>query len=284
MKTASQRASPQFIPLAILILLTGGVAFAENIDPGGDGSKYAWAENIGWINAEPSGNGGPGVQVSDFELSGYMWSENAGWISLSCKNESTCGTTNYGVINNGHGVLSGYAWSENAGWINFAPATAGVLIDQVAGDFSGRAWGENVGWITFASNGASPFKVKTGWKCSPAPPLPSGSPTLDVVKSGADAQLSWGGLTGATGYDIVKGDLGRLRSSGGNFALATNNCLSNNRTTTSMTDSSTPAQGQGFWFLVRGENCGGKGTYNSGGVTQVGLRDSEITASGNDCP
>ena len=145
MRSAGQRASPRLVLLAILILLVGGVALAENIDPASDGSQYAWAENIGWINAEPSGNGGPGVQVSDFELTGSMWGENGGWISLSCKNGSTCGTTNFGVINNGHGVLSGYAWSENSGWINFAPPTAGVFIDVATGDFSGRAWGENVG-------------------------------------------------------------------------------------------------------------------------------------------
>ena len=287
MRKAGQRASPRFmllvIPILLPILLTGGAALAENIDPGGDGSRYAWAENLGWINAEPSGDGGPGAQVSDFELTGYMWGENAGWVSLSCKNGSTCGTTEYGVINDGHGVLSGYAWSENVGWINFKPATAGVLVDAATGDFSGRAWGENVGWITFASSGANPFKVKTGWVCAgPAPP--SGRPLLGVGKSGGNALLSWGAIGGATGYDIVKGDLATLRSSGGNFVLATTGCLSNNRTTTALTDSSATAPGQGFWFLVRGENCGGKGTYDSGGATQVGLRDAEIAASGNSCP
>jgi len=283
-RNLGQRASPRLTLLAILVLLAAGVALAENIDPASDGSKYAWAENVGWFNAKPSGIGGPGVQVSDFELTGYMWSENAGWVSLSCKDHVSCDSTPYGVINNGHGVLSGYAWAENVGWINFAPATSGVFIDVTTGDFSGRAWGENVGWITFASNGASPFKVRTGWNCSPAPPLPAGSPALNVDKSGADTRLSWGGITGATGYDIVKGNLVTLISSSGNFALATDSCLANDPTTTTLLYSNTPAPGQGFWFLVRGENCGGRGTYDSGGATQVGLRDAEISASGNDCP
>ena len=284
MRNAGQRASRWLVLLVLPILLAGSVAIAENIDPASDGSQYAWAENLGWINAEPSGNGGPGVQVSDFEVTGYMWGENAGWISLSCKNGSTCGTTTYGVINNGHGVLSGYAWSENAGWINFAPATAGVFIDVATGDFSGRAWGENVGWITFASNGASPFKVRTGWNCSPAPPLPSNGAQLYVDKSGTDAKLTWQSSVGATGYDLVKGDLVTLRSSTGNFALATDSCLANDPTTTMLLYSNTPAPGQGFWFLVRGENCGGKGSYDSGAPRQVGLRDAEIAASGHDCP
>lgn len=65
------------------MLLAGGVAVAENIDPANDGSKYAWAENLGWINLRPLGAGGPGVQVSDSGLTGWAWSENAGWITFS---------------------------------------------------------------------------------------------------------------------------------------------------------------------------------------------------------
>ena len=43
-------------------------AFAENIDPNNDGSQYAHGENVGWVNLESGGNGGPGVEVSDFAL------------------------------------------------------------------------------------------------------------------------------------------------------------------------------------------------------------------------
>src|SRR6059036_871051 len=64
---------------------------AENIDPASDGSQYAYAENVGWINAEPFGNGGPGLQVDDFEVTGFMWGENVGWINLSREVTSTCG-------------------------------------------------------------------------------------------------------------------------------------------------------------------------------------------------
>ncbi|MDY6950446.1 MAG: hypothetical protein SWE60_02960, partial [Thermodesulfobacteriota bacterium] len=37
----------------------------ENIDPDNDDSQYAWGENVGWINLEPEGDGGPGVEVGD---------------------------------------------------------------------------------------------------------------------------------------------------------------------------------------------------------------------------
>jgi len=268
----------------MLLVLAASLAAAENIDPGDDGSQYAWGENVGWINAEPSGDSGPGVQVDDFELTGWMWGENVGWISLSCKNGSTCDTADYGVHNDGQGVLSGYAWGENVGWIDFAPATAGVVIDVATGEFSGEAWGENVGWIRFASGGANPFVVKTGWRCDPTPAPPAGSPGVTVDRSGTAAELSWDAMSGATGYDVVAGDLSPLRSSGGDFSVATGACLSGHLTATSMSHSGVPAQGEGIWYLARGENCGGKGTYDSTGAGQAGLRDAEIAASGDDCP
>src|SRR6266446_5016846 len=99
MRRAGQRASPRVVLLAIpLLLLAGGGTVADNINPGNDGSKYAWAENLGWINAQPGGPGGPGVYVSNSSLTGWMWSENAGWISLSCTNTS-CSAVSYGVTN-----------------------------------------------------------------------------------------------------------------------------------------------------------------------------------------
>ena len=61
----------------------------------------AW---FGWINAEPSGDAGPGLNVGDDELSGWMWAENVGWISLSCANTLSCADTGYGVTNDGSGV------------------------------------------------------------------------------------------------------------------------------------------------------------------------------------
>ncbi len=267
-----------------LVLVVGVVdARSENIDPADDGSQYAYGENIGWLNAEPLGPGGWGVQVGDSELSGWMWGENIGWVSLSCQNTLSCATEPYGVANDGSGVLSGFAHAENVGWINFAPVSGGVIIDPATGDFSGTAWGENTGWITFASGGANPYKVTSGWICTPPPPVPSGAPSLSVEAAGGDAVLSWLAATGATAHDIVRGGGATLKSSGGDFAAATQACLDDNRTSTSLLASSAPLLGEFSWFLVRGVNCGGSGTHDSGGASQVGLRDGEIAASGNDC-
>ena len=260
---------------AILILLASGVVSAENIDPA---NRFAWSENLGWINAQPSGPGGPGVQVSDGGLTGYLWSENAGWISVS-------GSV-YGVANDGCGTLAGHAWSENTGWINFAPATCGgdptcgVKIDPANGNFSGRAWSENAGWIAFAATGPVAYHVATSWRRAP----PSGATGLTAGKSGSELLLSWGAVSGAATYDIVRGGLSALKNSNGNFQSATAACVADNAAGTSFTFSGTPNVGDGYWFLVRAGNCGGAGTYDSGAPTQVGSRDAGIIASGNNCP
>ena len=166
--------------LAILwvTILGLGVAFrtrpvlAENIDPNADSSQYAYGENVGWLNAEPSGNGGPGVEVEGFNLTGYIWAENIGWLSLSCANTSSCARVDYGVTNDGRGNLSGYAWGENVGWISFSCENTGscstvdygVSIDFDTGEFRGKAWGENIGWISFRSAGPVPFGLRSSWK------------------------------------------------------------------------------------------------------------------------
>lgn len=106
--------------------------------------KYAWGENIGWVNFKAT-NGD--VHVTDSGLSGYVLNENVGWINLD------------NVSNDGEGNLSGYAWGENIGWIKFNPTNGGVSINTT-GEFSGSALSENVGWIIFGGD----YKVKTDWR------------------------------------------------------------------------------------------------------------------------
>ena len=87
---------------------------------------------------------------------------------------------------------------------------------------------------------------------------------------------------GATGADVIIGALSDLRSSGGDFSTATQECLDDDSTAMSMLVSDMPTSGDGFWFLVRGQNCGGDGTYDSF-PAPVEPRDVEIAASGVDC-
>jgi hypothetical protein len=164
--------SPSFLILSVCVLLVS-ICYAENIDPDPmvEGHQYAWGENVGWLNAEPSGDGGDGVEVDGFKLEGYIWAENIGWISLSCENTNSCGTVAYGVTNDGLGNLSGYAWAENVGWISFScdntsscgTVSYGVTIDPDTGEFSGYAWGENIGWINFQYTISTDYGVVTSW-------------------------------------------------------------------------------------------------------------------------
>jgi hypothetical protein len=151
-KTLKSQKKLYFYFLFATLILLPLIASAENIDPDNNGSRYAWGENVGWINLKPSQ--GPGVSVTDTVVTGYAWGENIGWINLHPANHG-------GVTNDGAGNLLGFAWGENIGWINFAPIGAGVKIDPLTGTFSGKAWGENIGWITFVPNGKP---VRTSWK------------------------------------------------------------------------------------------------------------------------
>src|SRR5262245_14979987 len=155
----------------------------ENIDPNNVGAQYAWAENAGWLNAEPTASGHtPDVQVSDAALTGYMYFENLGWLSLSCENTNSCSTTSYGITNDGAGNLAGRAWSENAGWVDFSPTingnpVGGVTIDPSTGKFEGYAWGENIGWVSFTlPPQLAQYQIETSWR----PVVPNTPPVANA--------------------------------------------------------------------------------------------------------
>lgn len=139
-------------------------ALAGNVDPVGDGHKYAWSEKAGWINFAP--DHGPGVTVTGSGVSGYAWGGNVGWIRLDPGNCGGCG-----VVNDGSGNLSGYAWGERIGWISFSctdrntcdTVPYGVTVDPVTGVFSGYAWGGNIGWIRFDHARSAEYGIRSAW-------------------------------------------------------------------------------------------------------------------------
>jgi hypothetical protein len=227
------------------------------------------------MNAEPSGDGGPGVQVEDSELTGWIWGENIGWISLSCLNTGTCGTVEYRVANDACGTLTGFAWSDSVGWINFSPSYGGVLIDPQTGNFSGYAWGENIGWISFAEDSPVAYGVATGWRRF----SPAVGPEIELTKDAGDLVISWSAVAEADGYDVFQGYLTDLLASGGDFETSTSDCLAENQAGTNYQQSSSVGTAADF-FLVRAVNCGGNGTCDSGGGYQVGSRDGELALSG----
>lgn len=116
--------------------------------------KYAWGENIGWINF---GCDGCNAQITDTEITGNVWSKTYGWINLN--------PTTSGVKNTPEGILSGFAWGKNLGWIDFT----GVTINT-SGEFIGYAIVRsdnsqiNFNCINADSCGLANFKVKTDWR------------------------------------------------------------------------------------------------------------------------
>jgi hypothetical protein len=70
-----------FSIIAFSTLFSGSSGYAENIDPFNEGLKYAYGENVGWINFKPSQ--GPGVTVTNSAVTGYAWGENIGWINFN---------------------------------------------------------------------------------------------------------------------------------------------------------------------------------------------------------
>jgi hypothetical protein len=113
-------------------------------------------------------------------------------------------------------------------------------------------------------------------------PLPQ--PIASVAIAADGSEIQWAPQAVVQTYDVVSGDLGTLRSSGGDFTVATQECVASNTTSTWASLNSTPDVGQAYWLLVRGNNCIGEGTYDFGDPQQVGSRDAEIDASPLSCP
>ena len=111
------------------------------------------------------------AQVVAGSLVGWGWSDNIGWISFSCTNggpigDDICGSSFYGVSEDGSGNLTGYAWSDSVGWIQFGglssfPSGGGTQANakvSSSGDLSG--WAQAVvaagrtdgwdGWISLS--------------------------------------------------------------------------------------------------------------------------------------
>jgi len=144
--------SARILTVCGVVALGAQTAAAQtNVNPV---DKFAWGENIGFLNFYDANATMDGVAVLENHLRGWVWGENVGWINVGSGPTPYLNTnnTNFGVnLNPATGDLSGFAWGENIGWINFntAPAVGsqGARFDRIAGRFKGFAWGENVGWI-----------------------------------------------------------------------------------------------------------------------------------------
>ena len=106
------------------------------------------------------------------------------------------------------------------------------------------------------------------------------APEIRVAASGL---VSWQGVPLCAGYDVVKGDLSLLLSSGLTSAIL--GCPYQRGLTQSVLDLQVPSLGHGFFYMARAiKQTGDPGTYDGEGPGQVAPRDSAIDASGLACP
>ena len=120
----------------------------------------------------------------------------------------------------------------------------------------------------------------------PLPAQPQGTPLIVLARDADDpdvALIQWSGLTDATHYQVIRGDLNTLRERQGDFTHATEECLEEALTVTVASAVDVPGEGETFWFLVRAVNDDGNGTWDSLSANQQGQRDAEIDDAGR-CP
>ncbi|ANM30069.1 hypothetical protein ABI59_11550 [Acidobacteria bacterium Mor1] len=95
--------------------------------------------------------------------------------------------------------------------------------------------------------------------------------------------LVWNAVAGER-FDLQRGDLSTLRSSGGDFALATTDCLLDDGLQPEASDGAAPAVGGGFIYFVAAATDACPGTYDSGGPAQQMSRDAGVAGSAGACP
>jgi hypothetical protein len=95
--------------------------------------------------------------------------------------------------------------------------------------------------------------------------------------------LSWTEAITAHSYDVVLGDLGRLREDAGAFTESVLSCLANDLPATTLDLADSPDPGGGWWILVRGVAPDLNLSYDTGSPYQVASRDAPIDASPESC-
>ncbi len=112
--------------------------------------------------------------------------------------------------------------------------------------------------------------------------LPGAVSGLRIFANGRT--LQWSQEPIGTAYDVVRGNLGLLRASHGDFTTSLLACAANDSPTTQADSPDTPSGGAGFYYLVRAVRGAQSGTYDETGAGQAGPRDAKIAASSVACP
>ena len=92
----------------------------------------------------------------------------------------------------------------------------------------------------------------------PAPAPPEVDNGVAVGKSGSQANISWNVASGATSSDVLRGTLSGLPVGPGG---GDETCFATAIPGNSISDSDPLPVGVGYWYVIRGKNACGNGTY-----------------------
>jgi len=166
-----------------------------------------------------------------------------------------------------------------------------VIVLSAPGGTSGRDYFDYGIQFPDVSQGRFPDGT-SNWHFMSSPSRGSSNtctmPALDAVSGlrfTSRQAYEWDAVSGAGGYDVVRGDLGLLRSSSGDYSSAVRGCAVNNSTLTSHADTEALAVSEVRFYLVRAVNdsCG-FGTYDTISPSQVASRDPGIESAVRTCP
>jgi hypothetical protein len=175
-----------------------------------------------------------------FDMVGNLDEWVADWVPLS----TTC--TGWGGVSNDRMCLSGA--STDVGGPG-ALTRGGSFVD-----------GPGAGPLAVVGGRRPSFSSGlVGFRCARPGPRPAEvDNAVRVSRSGRDAVLTWNVAADATASQVLRGRLSGLPVGPGG---ADEQCLVENSELSTLTDSEIPVSGDGFWYLVRGDNAFGAGPY-----------------------
>ncbi|HEX6850036.1 MAG TPA: hypothetical protein VF139_01425 [Candidatus Polarisedimenticolaceae bacterium] len=185
-------------------------------------------------------------------------------LDVACGSPQVLRTGRYSIVVEEPGqddTIASYTLS-----LNLSPCCGNAAIDATAGeacDDGNRVDGDCCSSVCALEN-------------TPIPAITAATMT--------STQITWPASVDTDAYDVVVGDLGMLRQSGGEFSGSTLLCLADDDPATSVDHTSVaPFPGGAAYFLVRGVKCGSSGTFDDLGPRLAQSRDGELAASGLPC-
>ena len=142
------------------------------------------------------------------------------------------------------------------------PAASGIYSVTVNGCASPSTTSVTViaaGLACEDGNACTAGEVYGAGSCSGGTPITAPPETSNVTAAADKTTYSWSAATFATKYDVVRGATNALPvGPGGGDEVCFDNLPG-----TSLVDAAVPSSGQAFWYLSRGENTCGIGTYGT---------------------